>query len=1045
MERALTRAALLAAAVIALAGRADARVIVFQEPGFPAVESEAPSPETLTAALAGLEVSFADIAALQQPQTLAGADLLVLPYGSSFPADAWPELRGYLEHGGNLLALGGRPLFVPVLRRAEGGFQTGEPRSETWRLFAAVDAAEVPSSPGMRFAWDPVFGFAPLEIRARRTFAFGTVHVDGYRGAERRWETLGFFLDSHGTRLAAPVTRLDFSLTPEDRAPEGRGRLVLLSFEPEPGYWDSEAGRLLVRQAALHAARGPALVWVELPLAVVHEGESASVVVHVQDSHPDADGRVRVELRRGDEVRETRSLPCPAGTLDADLSWPSADQPGLYAVRATYERAGGVVDVHETGFWRRDATLLASGDALTAGATYLRRGGRPFLVVGANHWLNDSVWWSFPENANALAWDRDFAEMAARGLSFVRTGIWSGRFSLVSRPTGTAMESVLRNIEAFLLSAGRHGLQVQFTLFAFDPQTMLYAPSGPLLGPGRNPYTDPVAVEAEKTFVRSIAERFAAVPFLGFDLVNEPNFSNPRLYWHGNQPNGDPTEVAAWNDWLRRRYGSTAALAEAWRALPGEVPDFGAVPLPKPVDLLHVRTGNLDEVRAFDYNLFAQDAFRAWAREVVGAIRAAGSRQLVSVGQDEGGVGDRVLNQFYGAEVDLTSMHNWWNDDALLWDALAAKRPGMPNLLGETGPQPALGMDGRSRWDEVRGLGLFERKLVLGLSAGNAGVLPWIWSRADAFHIGRSDGSVTPWLEALTGVARFARETAPHLGEARAAEVAIVLPQSLQMSALGGYGREAQQKCVRALYHHARAAASVVGEYQIELLGHPRLILLPAPWTLSEPAWRGILAQVSDGATLLLSGRFDQDEHFRPTGRARAVGLDYRPEILAARENTIRWPGGTGRATYSGDKTTSLDEARLPGGATFASRRVGRGRILFFSLPLELNDDLALLGRVYAWALAEAKVRPLYRTRLDDPGILICPFPLETGTLYAFTSESSRTREISLRDGASGAELSLDLAPGRAALLLVTSDGRVVARYSPQPVPAPGPSPAASE
>ena len=95
-------------------------------------------------------------------------------------------------------------------------------------------------------------------------------------------------------------------------------------------------------------------------------------------------------------------------------------------MRAVYERGGGVVEAHETGFWRREPALLANGARLTAGSTYLRRDGRPFLVVGANHWVNDAVWPSFPENGNALEWDRDFADMASRDLNFVRTGIWFG-------------------------------------------------------------------------------------------------------------------------------------------------------------------------------------------------------------------------------------------------------------------------------------------------------------------------------------------------------------------------------------------------------------------------------------------------------------------------------------------------------------------------------------------------------------------------------------------------------------------------------------------
>ena len=142
MNRALARAALVAASLTAPIGTAEARVVVFHEPGFPAVESEAPSRETLATALEGLDVSFAGIDALREPRTLAGADLLVLPYGSSFPAEAWPALRAYLESGGNLLALGGRPLFVPVTR-ADGRFRVGPARADYWRMLAAVAAVAV--------------------------------------------------------------------------------------------------------------------------------------------------------------------------------------------------------------------------------------------------------------------------------------------------------------------------------------------------------------------------------------------------------------------------------------------------------------------------------------------------------------------------------------------------------------------------------------------------------------------------------------------------------------------------------------------------------------------------------------------------------------------------------------------------------------------------------------------------------------------------------------------------------------------------------------
>jgi hypothetical protein len=134
-------------------------------------------------------------------------------------------------------------------------------------------------------------------------------------------------------------------------------------------------------------------------------------------------------------------------------------------------------------------------------------------------------------------------------------------------------------------------------------------------------------------------------------------------------------------------------------------------------------------------------------------------------------------------------------------------------------------------------------------------------------------------------------------------------------------------------------------------------------------------------------------------------------------------------ASFSGNKTTFLEQAALPSGATFADPTLGQGRILFFTLPLEPGDDLRLIGHVYRWAAEQAGVRPPYRTALDDPGILICPTALKTGTLYVLTSESSTRRVVAFTDAASGKELRVPLDPGRAALRLVTRAGQVVASY----------------
>jgi len=281
----------------------------------------------------------------------------------------------------------------------------------------------------------------------------------------------------------------------------------------------------------------------------------------------------------------------------------------------------------------------------------------------------------------------------------------------------------------------------------------------------------------------------------------------------------------------------------------------------------------------------------------------------------------------------------------------------------------------------------------------------------------------------MRNMGKFAAEAAPHAIGLKLPEVALVLPQSLQLSVFNSTALEAQQNCVRALYQYARGSAYAVGEYQIQSLGNPKLILLPSPWTLSEPAWQAILAKVRDGATLLVTGSFDNDEHFHATERASQLGVDLHDTFLTRRENPISWPGGKGLLSYSGEKTTFLEQTLLPHAQTFLEKALGTGRVLVVTLPLELNDNLKVVGDVYRYALQCAKVTETYSTLTSDPGMLICPTEFEHATLYVLTSEST-SPEISFGDNRSGKTFAGKLQPGRAALLLVSDKGDLLTSYN---------------
>ena len=553
------------------------------------------------------------------------------------------------------------------------------------------------------------------------------------------------------------------------------------------------------------------------------------------------------------------------------------------------------------------------------------------------------------------------------------------------------------------------------------------APAPP---PEPNVYMDPQSVKMELNYVLSIVNRFKDVPWLCYDLINEPSFSNPNRLWTGNTPNGDPVEVDLWHKWLAAKYASVAALGAAWAVTPEQLGAFEQIPLPTVANLTFARSMANGEGRAVDYNLFAQEEFTGWVRAMVDAIHGTGSKQLINVGQDEGGVTNRVLNQFYSAGgVAFTTDHTYWQDDALLWDSVAAKRPGMPNITGETGYQPVRDGDGAWRYDELTGNALNEKKWVLGFAAGSSGAMMWDWDREVDFGIKRSDGSAKLDQGEMRGIGQFAAKAAPYATDLALPQVALVLPQSMQLSVYNKTALEAQQNAVRALYQYARGEAYAVGEYQIQDLGSPKLIIVPSSKGFAPSAWEAIRAKVMAGATLLISGPFDGDAHFHATGREKQAGLTYETVPLEIREEIMKFPGGDERLSYGGDKTTYLERAVLPDKSLWVEKALGRGKILFSPLPLELNDNLQTIGDVYRYAMKTAGVTPAYATTLQDPGILICPTRYPKATLYALTSESGQSA-VSFTDQKSGKQFNGTLDPGRSALLLIGQDGAVLASYN---------------
>jgi len=427
----------------------------------------------------------------------------------------------------------------------------------------------------------------------------------------------------------------------------------------------------------------------------------------------------------------------------------------------------------------------------------------------------------FLAKPNVYVWEKDMKEIHAAGLNMIRSGIWSGWDLLVS-PDKAVREDGLRAIEAFLMTARHNDLPVQFNLFAFVPNNF----------GGQHPYLDPSARSAQDRYVRSLVARFHDVPFLAWDLINEPSANENA--WK-TLPQRDPFEQAAWRDWLKLRYPDQTSLLAAWaepsvgvgralQSMPTSVSpvvsaaDPLALPDPGAFDFDGVRSG-YNPLKFYDYFLFTQSIFIDWIRHQRAAIRSAGSEQLVTVGQDEGGVSGRLSPAFFSPEVSFTTDHTWWDFDSILWASLAAKVPGKPMLIQELGEQRRLTQDDHLRLSAEQEGWQLERKLALSFAQG-AGGLEWVWNvnsmmaNDNEIPIGaiRPDGTEKPEADVLSGFARFAAGSPATFTTIEAPEVTIVTSQSLLYTGMNALALATQKKAVGVSLLRPHICADADGE-----------------------------------------------------------------------------------------------------------------------------------------------------------------------------------------------------------------------------------------
>src|ERR1700758_5503601 len=127
-------------------------VVVLREMSFPSADSPTFPQSQLEKALPGARFASADqlASALGESATR----LLVLPYGSAFPEESWAAIHEFLQRGGNLLVLGGRP-FTRAAYHNESGWHLRAYSVRFLRQLSMDQFQTTPGSAGMEFQNNP--------------------------------------------------------------------------------------------------------------------------------------------------------------------------------------------------------------------------------------------------------------------------------------------------------------------------------------------------------------------------------------------------------------------------------------------------------------------------------------------------------------------------------------------------------------------------------------------------------------------------------------------------------------------------------------------------------------------------------------------------------------------------------------------------------------------------------------------------------------------------------------------------------------------------
>lgn len=1004
---------------------------------------------------AGLDVAFLNSDQLADRRFLNRRtfDLLVLPYGASFPVRAAENFRRYLRAGGKFISTGGYAFDNLLERSQEGWRKASSPVSEE-----LLNTSRGRPEDGLETRPDQLGVFQPDYPLER--VAFGRAAPDqcivssntridevlkgfaacGVVGFDRaRWVPLVNAYDAYGRlrgaagallrHYAGPyagsswaffgVTNIDLFAPRRVSMNKALGEIALALAEdtyiaalvPDPAcVRRGESVRLLAKVA--NGGRSERQVRLDIrAYAGAAPGCGTNAEVPGNEQFHTTANKVSPQPRAPAAVFGRAVTIAPGQTNIVCIEWAPAEfEADFYGAIGSLHGGDRELDRIESGFVVWDEQTVASGPTLAFRDNYLRFRDNPLFLFGTDDWSYVLT----TDRETPSQWLRDMRQRRDLGV-LVYENLQVGQYFEhlpINRPANRGETKRLsRKIDGLVQLAQRHG-QVYF----------------PCLLCGYNVAVSDAELSRHRDFCRAYAERYARVPGLVYYL------------------NGDlrcrlsEDVTPQWNDFLRERYGDTTRLRAAWGSR-APAQELGAIPAEDFQDWGHA----WDDIKVYDQNLFRAWLIRRWTSTLIGGIRQRDTihpatcefYQLPHEGVDiPAAIGDLDISNFGyferpGIDMGRFPAISKFNDQRARGKSFGPGEYGV-----KTHPAWGDGKDygyhtARTR-EQAIDLFLAVAHYTFGL--GGSHIHNWCWK--DDAHRVFPWGMVWPCDGVPKDTAYVHRNQSllfRHFRPVYREPAVYVL--TADMHRMGGEKWKVIEGILEgfniALATHIENLGTL-NDCALNIPRSARVILYPLPFCVPDDAYAKLQDWVRRGGVLYLSGDCSYDE-FRCRTQTRRL-----EELCGVRFLRENYPNIAVNATNSTDQPCIQVE---PAGATVRTattdgvplvleHRLGDGLVVFNADPIELHSAPSRRERdvgLYGLVLATGGVNPV-GIEPEDASVHLFRVPMQDGgtvwVLFNF-DETQPMRMVTLTGITP--HITLTVARRRPALLWLDKQGAMLA------------------